>query len=105
MFLANIFSYAHRTRICEAAYHKTRQRLLAQAATLRPLLARHGIGLDLKRLARPQLSMRSALADPRSLSLQAPGVSRAVRDLAYTLDHLERWLADSRPEPVRSMAR
>lgn len=93
MFFANIFSYAHRKRICEAAYHKTRQRLLAQHAIVRPLLARHGIGLDIERLAEPRRSIRAALTDPRSLSIWPPSIARVVRDLTHTLDHLEHWLA------------
>jgi NTE family protein len=94
MFLANIFSYAQRKRICEAAYRNTRQRLLAQCAILQPMLARHGIRLDVARLGEPRDSIRMAVNDPRSLALRPRGMGGAVRDLALTLDHLEHWLAD-----------
>lgn len=104
MFLANIFSYAQRKRICEAAYHKTRQRLLAQCATLRPLLARHGIRLDFEGLAEPRQSIRRALTDPRSLSMEPPSMSVAMRNLACTLDHLEHWFAGARREPTHLTA-
>ncbi|HEX5863974.1 MAG TPA: patatin-like phospholipase family protein [Casimicrobiaceae bacterium] len=96
MFFANIFSYSHRKRLCEAAYHKTRARLLAERETLGPLLARHGIELDVERLGEPQRSIRAALMDPRPLSIHAPAVRTTARDLAYTLDQLERWLLHAR---------
>jgi len=99
MFFVNIFSYSHRKRLCEAAYHKTRQRLLAQRETSGPLFARHGIRLNVERLGEPQRSIGAALIDPRPLSIHAPAVRTAARDLAYTLDLLERWLHRSRRLP------
>jgi len=104
MFFANIFCYSHRKRLCEAAYHKTRQRLLAQHDTFKPLLARQGIRLNVERLGEPQRSIRAALIDPRPLSIQAPTVRTAARDLAYTLDQLERWLHRTRGLPRRARA-
>jgi predicted acylesterase/phospholipase RssA len=92
MFFANIFSYSHRKRLCEAAYHKTRQRLLAQRESIEPLLARQGIRLDIDRLNEPHRSIQAALNDPRPLSIEPPAVPTLARDLAYALDLLERWL-------------
>jgi NTE family protein len=96
MFFANIFSYAQRKHLCEAAYHKTRRRLLAERATLEPLLGRHGIGLDIAGLRESGRSIDAALDDPRPLSVQAPAVRTAARDLTYALDLLERWLHAAR---------
>ena len=93
MFFASIFSYAHRKRLCEAAYRNTRHSLLARRATLGPMLARHGIQLDLAKLRDAKRSIEAALNDPRPLMIGAPAVRRAALDLSYTLDHLERWLA------------
>ena len=106
MFFDNIFSYSHRKRLCEAAYHKARQRLLAQRDSLEPLLARHRIRLNVERLREPLRSIRAALIDPRPLSIHAPAVRTAARDLAYTLDLLERWLHRSRrlPRGMRAAA-
>ncbi|TMH23525.1 MAG: patatin family protein [Betaproteobacteria bacterium] len=106
MFFVNIFSYSHRKRLCEAAYHKARQRLLAQRDSLEPLLARHRIRLNVERLREPLRSIRAALIDPRPLSIHAPAVRTAARDLAYTLDLLERWLHRSRrlPRGMRAAA-
>jgi predicted acylesterase/phospholipase RssA len=101
MFRANIFSYAQRERICAAAYRKTRQRLFAQRAILQPMLARHGIRLDVARLAEPHRSIRMALNDPRSLGLPPRSMGTTVRDLAHALDHLESWLAARRRLPRR----
>lgn len=80
-------------QICEAAYRKTRQRLLAQHRMLRPLLARHGIRLAVERVAEPRPSITAALTDPRSLSMRSPSMGRAIRDLSYALEQLEYWLA------------
>jgi hypothetical protein len=41
----------------------------------------------------------AALIDPRPLSIHAPAVRTAARDLVYTLDLLERWLHRSRRLP------
>ena len=92
MFFAKIFSYSHRRRLCEAAYHKTRQSLLTRRAALEPLLAKHGIGLNLERLADPRRSIRDTLDDPRPLLNHPPSVRRTAHDLSHTLDALERWL-------------
>jgi len=96
MFFANIFSYSHRRRLCDAAYHKTRQILLARQGTLEPLLARHGIRLNLERLAEAHRSIRDALQDPRPLLTEPPSARRTVNDLTQTLDVLERWLHHAR---------
>ena len=52
----------------------------------------------------PQRSIRAALMDPRPLSMHAPAVRTAARDLAYTLDQLERWLLHARRAPRRVRA-
>jgi len=93
MFFANIFSYAHREQLCEAAYRSTRRNLLARQALLAPLLAKHGVRLNLERLDDGRRSIADALNDPRPLQARPRGVRQATRDLAHTLDHLEAWLA------------
>ncbi len=93
MFFANIFSYAHREKLCEAAYRGTRRTLLARQATLSPLLARHGVRLNVERLSETGRPIANALTDPRPLLTRPRGVRHSARDLAHTLDHLEAWLA------------
>jgi len=96
MFLANIFSYAQRRRLCADAYAKTRHTLRTRGSALAVLLARHGIHLREARLADAWRQVQDALTDPRPLRAHAQGagnVRQAARELEHTLDQLERWLA------------
>ncbi len=77
MFFVNVFSYADRERLCEHAYQYTRTDLRARAADLAPVLARHGLSLDLAVLADPERRLR-------------PGSSRT--DLGETLRALDAGL-------------
>ncbi len=92
MFFANIFSYTHRARLCETAYRNTRERLLAQRRILAPLLARHGIRLDIAKLEEEHHPIRAALEDPRTLFFDRPSVKTAARALSRALDALESCL-------------
>jgi predicted acylesterase/phospholipase RssA len=82
MFFTNIFSYADRRRLCEHAYQQTREDLLRRAASLKPVLARHGISLD-----EDVLKDRSRTLLPREE--EAPRLKTALQDLAETLGRLE----------------
>jgi NTE family protein len=93
MFHTNIFSYAMRQRICEAAYQGTRRDLLRRHRTLAPRLARHGIAIRLDVLRDTTRGLSIGLAPPPRLW---PGGSRlpaAARDLEETLARLRRWMA------------
>jgi predicted acylesterase/phospholipase RssA len=96
MFFASIFSYARRKALCEAAYRKTRQSLLARHDALAPTLARHGMRLRVDRLADRERPIAAALIDTRPLLARKPGVRQTARDLSHTLDRLEAWLALAR---------
>ena len=99
MFFASIFSYAQRKRLCAAAYQKTRQALAERADALAAQFARHGVTLRTDRLTDSTRTIVDALTDPRPLNVgqgRKGSVRRTTRDLAYTLDHLERWLAAAR---------
>jgi predicted acylesterase/phospholipase RssA len=96
MFFANIFSYSQRRHLCGSAFRTTRHNLLARSRTLAPRLERHGIRLRLDRLDDPDRKVRDAIVDPRPLRTHGAGdydVRRTARDLAHTLDQLDRWLA------------
>jgi predicted acylesterase/phospholipase RssA len=98
MFFANIFSYAQRERLCALAYTATRADLARRAATLEPLLRRHGLALHRGRLEDTERRVTDALSDPRPLRAEPRrrALREAVRDLAHALDHLERQLATLR---------
>jgi len=99
MFFASIFSYAQRKRLCAAAYQKTRRALAERAHALATQFARHGVTLRTDRLTDSTRTIVDALTDPRPLNVgqgRKGSVRRTTRDLAYTLDHLERWLAAAR---------
>ena len=96
MFFASIFSYARRKDLCEAAYRKTRQGLLARRAALEPLLARHGVSLKVEVLSDTERPIGAALIDTRPLKARKSGVRQAARDLSHTLDRLEAWLVAAR---------
>ena len=59
----------------------------------------HGIALKLDRVLDASRGINDALTDPRPLNVgrgRRGGVRQTTRDLAHTLDHLERWLAAAR---------
>lgn len=88
MFFANVFSYGSRKRLCEHAYQRTRQDLYRRRHELVPLLARHGIGLDL-----------AVLRDHRrSLLTHEDGepLGATQRALESALDDLDGWLKAKR---------
>ena len=96
MFFANIFSYSQRRRLCATAFAATRHNLRLRAATLAPVLARHGIAMRTDRLADLARDVRAAIVDPRPIRAD-PAARRSVRgtarELDATLDQLEAWLA------------
>jgi NTE family protein len=99
IFFASIFSYAQRKRLCAAAYQKTRQNLATRADVLAPQLAKHRIALRRDRLCDHARVLTDALTDARPLHAgdgRRSEVRQTTRDLAHTLDHLERWLATAR---------
>jgi len=84
MFFTNVFSYRGRSRLCEHAYQRTRSDLYRRRHELRPLLARHGIELNLGVL---KDHSRSLL--PRK---RRPDLATSASALDASLLDLERWL-------------
>ena len=79
MLFTNVFSYRDRRHLCEHAFQHTRRDLWQRRAELGPILARHGLELDL-----------DALADEQR-SLLPPGIG-AVAALDASLTQLQHWL-------------
>ncbi len=80
IFLANLFSYGDRARLCEHAYQRTRADLYRRRDELGPLLQRHGLALNVE-----------ALLDPHRTLLE-PGQSQVPSTIAGSLSALERTL-------------
>jgi NTE family protein len=87
-FFTRIFSVASRRRLCEHAYRRTREDLLARAGELAPVLARHGLALNVRRLRGPGLEL--VRGTPHPLPRRQTRLAAATRRLRHTLDDLER---------------
>ncbi|MCM8594541.1 patatin-like phospholipase family protein [Accumulibacter sp.] len=85
MFFTNVFSYRGRSRLCEHAYQRTRSDLYWRRHELRPILARHGIELNLGVL---KDHSRSLLLHKRR-----PDLATSTSALESSLRDLETWLA------------
>ena len=85
-FLTHVFGYAGRRRICEHAYQRTRRDLARRAATLRPVLRRHGLDLRMDVLSDEARTLPVARGPVRGDGLRA-----AAARLDGTLARLRRW--------------
>lgn len=96
MFFTNMFSYSGRRALCEHAYQRTRETLLARQRSLTPTLKRHGLHLKLDALRDPEAKLvtHSEPASPGLLHLKH---ATALRQLSHTLDDLSRWLHTQLP--------
>lgn len=90
MFFANVFSYSSRARLCEHAYQRTRVDLYRRRHELGPLLARHGIRLDVSVLRDHRHSLLTPADEAPMLATQ--------HALQGALDDLDRWLEQRRPQ-------
>ena len=84
MFFTNVFSYSSRSHLCEHAYQHTRADLYRRRHELVPILARHGLKLNVAALRDHR---RSLLAGKR------PGLAATTSALDASLLDLERWLS------------
>jgi NTE family protein len=85
MFFTNVFSYTGRKRLCEHAYRQTRADLLRRAHELEPVLARHGMALDMEVLKDEERGTGGATA--------AVALPAAIRSLEAVLGRLETLIA------------
>jgi predicted acylesterase/phospholipase RssA len=96
MFFTNMFSYSSRRRLCEHAYQKTREEIVKRRHELQPMLARHGIELNLAALRDKRKTLGVAVAKARRTPL-AP-LSTTTAQLAETLDDLARFVAHAQAQ-------
>ena len=92
MFFTNVFSYRDRRRLCEHAYQRTRVDLYRRRHELRPILERHGLGLDLAVLKDHR---RSLIAPPRHRARVS--LDKTTHALDASLDELQHWLESRMP--------
>lgn len=71
VFFTNIFSFSNRRAVCEHAYAATRQYLRDHAETLAPMLARHGLRLDVEHLSAAHTLYESLPQRGTALAYQA----------------------------------
>ncbi len=91
MFFTNMFSYSGRRKLCEHAYQTTRTELLERRHELQPILARHGIRLNLGVLQDKSLTLVRSAA--RHAPPAAPlKIKAATLRLADSLDDLDRFV-------------
>jgi hypothetical protein len=57
MFFTNVFSYSARHRVCEHAFKRTLHDLKSRAGILAPMLAKHGLKLNMAVLENPDISL------------------------------------------------
>jgi len=86
LFFKNVFRYADRKRLAEHAYQRTRRDLLANAPTLRRVLARHGIRLRVDVLKDRSRTFHGAVRARERRQQPVTG------QLHRTLDRLEKAL-------------
>jgi predicted acylesterase/phospholipase RssA len=86
-FFTRIFSTSSRRGLCEHAYRRTRADLLERAGSLAPVLARHGLRLNVERLSEPAHAL---VREPLRPAPRAGRLAVATRRLGHALDDLER---------------
>ena len=91
MFFTNVFSYSSRLQICQHAYETTRADLRAQAATLRPILQRHGIRLNTRALKNKKRHFSETVDVPINVRQASMRKNRVTNQLSDTLDKLQAW--------------
>lgn len=88
-FFTNMFSYSSRRALCEHAYQRTREELLARYRQLAPKLARHGITIDREALRDPLYTL---VRDTSPDAVDDGFKAQSSRRLAHALDDLGRWV-------------
>ncbi len=93
LFFVNIFATSGRQRLCEHAYRSTRVQLWQRRHELAPVLARHGLNLDVDALMDPS---RGLLALAPTAPPTNRGLSRATASLDAALSDTTSWLKTQR---------
>ena len=102
MFFTNAFSYASRRRLCEHAYQQTRASLWQRRSELQPILARHGITLNLAVLRdrSRRLVQRTAPAPRKNTPLHMGNLAARLSAHLGELEHPVQQRAAQREQRV-----
>lgn len=103
-FFSNIFSFSSRRAVCEHAFQVTRRSLWQRRGELEPLLAKHGLALDLEFLGDEERNVWQSVGLPELVAEEAEAVPeltkgevipdrRVTQDLDQLLSRLEQRLA------------
>lgn len=103
-FFSNIFSFSSRRAVCEHAYQVTRRSLWDRREELEPVLAKHGLGLDLDFLAAEDSNIWKSVGLPEMAAEEDVDTNQwsgdevvpdrhVARDLDQLLSRLEQRLA------------
>ena len=110
MFFTNMFSYSSRRRLCEHAYQKTREEILKRRHELQPMLARHGIELNLaalrdKRKTLGGVDRKAGRAPLTPFSATTAQLAETLDDLARFVAHAQAHMTQNRPDAFANTRR
>lgn len=88
IFKSRIFSFQARRALCEHVYQQTRRHLLERQAELKPILARHGLKLNIAKLADQRTTL--VRPQPRPKHAKPASLSAALHQLSFVLEDLDR---------------
>ena len=101
-FFSNIFSFSSRRAVCEHAYDATRRSLLARHDVIEPMLARHGLTLDVDFLHDETRDLWTSVGLPEFATngtgepVYSEDGKALSRDLEALLERVEKLAADAR---------
>lgn len=88
-FFSNIFTFTSRRAVCERAYQAVRRDLLSRKDSLEPILAEHGLHLDVAGLEDPERRLWPSIHEP-ALAVQEATADRVMSDLDRVLARARR---------------
>ena len=85
MFFTNVFSYSSRHRVCEHAFQSTLRDLKSRAAELAPLLAKHGLTLNMSVLENPEITLLDGITPVYRRTAATAQLWHNLNDIEYGL--------------------
>ncbi|KAA3638978.1 MAG: patatin-like phospholipase family protein [Proteobacteria bacterium] len=85
LFASNLFSYSHRDELCDYAYQVTRQHLQKQQKQITPILKRHGLRLDLRKLKIKQRCLHDYMTDTQPVYGWRERLDESLTELEHNI--------------------